>query len=287
MVHSTTIYDPLFNHLWSTLQPSMIHSSTIYGPLYNHLWSTLQPSMVHSTTIDNLLYNHLQKSTKTETFSDATRPTKLKTGRYLCRLYCAIVIFRHTRWKKIAFGGEPLKKGKSYRSFSTFIPAKSFNYVRLSTPTIDKHLLCFASVSKRVPVRSFLQFYSHVNHHNFRANQSNFHMKGFALGVALKQRRKATRKSRGDSTAKKKTNFGIMSVNQCWSAMFESYLPSVNWSTYWINNVSVYKKGIPCGVRIIPLLGYAEVNRYVIFRNDRNLDVFYPLQGNTVRLEDR
>ena len=121
MVLSTTIYGPLYNHLWSTLH----HSTTIYGPLYNHLWFTLQPSLIHPTTIDNLLYNHLQKSTKT--FSDATRPTKLKTGRYLCRLYCAIVIFRHTRWKKIAFGGEPLKKGKSYRSFSTFIPARSFN----------------------------------------------------------------------------------------------------------------------------------------------------------------
>ena len=29
---------------------------------------------------------------------------------------------------------------------------------------------------------------------NFRVNKPNFHMKGFALGLALKQRRKATRK---------------------------------------------------------------------------------------------
>ena len=31
-----------------------------------------------------------------------------------------------------------------------------------------------------------------------RVNKTNFHMKGFALGLALKQRRKATRKSRID-----------------------------------------------------------------------------------------
>ena len=30
---------------------------------------------------------------------------------------------------------------------------------------------------------------------NLRVNKTNFHMKGFALGLALKQRRKATRKS--------------------------------------------------------------------------------------------
>ena len=31
--------------------------------------------------------------------------------------------------------------------------------------------------------------------HNLHVNKTNFHMKGFALGLALKQRRKATRKS--------------------------------------------------------------------------------------------
>ena len=31
--------------------------------------------------------------------------------------------------------------------------------------------------------------------HNLRVNKTNFHMKGFALGLALKQRRKATQKS--------------------------------------------------------------------------------------------
>ena len=30
---------------------------------------------------------------------------------------------------------------------------------------------------------------------NVHVNKTNFHMKGFALGLALKQRRKATRKS--------------------------------------------------------------------------------------------
>ena len=30
---------------------------------------------------------------------------------------------------------------------------------------------------------------------NLRVNKTNFHMKGFTLGLALKQRRKATRKS--------------------------------------------------------------------------------------------
>ena len=30
---------------------------------------------------------------------------------------------------------------------------------------------------------------------NLRVNKINFHMKGFALGLALKERRKATRKS--------------------------------------------------------------------------------------------
>ena len=30
---------------------------------------------------------------------------------------------------------------------------------------------------------------------NVRVNKTNFHIKGFALGLALKQKRKATRKS--------------------------------------------------------------------------------------------
>ena len=53
----------------------------------------------------------------------------------------------------------------------------------------------FASVSKRVQVRNLSyenKFYSQV-HSN--ANQlSHFHMKGFALGLGLKQRQKVTRK---------------------------------------------------------------------------------------------
>ena len=39
---------------------------------------------------------------------------------------------------------------------------------------------------------SFIHMY--VNRH-LRANKTNFHIKGFALGLALKQRRNATRKS--------------------------------------------------------------------------------------------
>ena len=56
----------------------------------------------------------------------------------------------------------------------------------------------FASVSKRVLARSLWygnQFCLHVNDQNLRVNETNFHMKGFALGLALKQRRNATRKS--------------------------------------------------------------------------------------------
>ena len=52
--------------------------------------------------------------------------------------------------------------------------------------------LTFASVSKRVHMRSLSYvnyFYSQV-HSN--ANQTHFHMKGFALGLVLKQRQKAT-----------------------------------------------------------------------------------------------
>ena len=37
---------------------------------------------------------------------------------------------------------------------------------------------------------TFLQILIHL-----QVNKTNFHMKGFALGLALKQRRKATRKS--------------------------------------------------------------------------------------------
>ena len=52
----------------------------------------------------------------------------------------------------------------------------------------------FSSVSKRVQVRSL----SHVNQFcsqvHSDANQTHFHMKGFALGLVLKQRQKATRK---------------------------------------------------------------------------------------------
>ena len=57
----------------------------------------------------------------------------------------------------------------------------------------------FASVSKRVLVQlafhmemSFIHMQMLVHLH---VNKTNFHMKGFALGLALKQRRKATRKS--------------------------------------------------------------------------------------------
>ena len=42
-----------------------------------------------------------------------------------------------------------------------------------------------------------------MNQH-LHVNKTNFHMKGFALGLALKQRRKATRKSpivEGETTA--------------------------------------------------------------------------------------
>ena len=52
----------------------------------------------------------------------------------------------------------------------------------------------FASVSKRVQVRNLSyenQFYSQVHSD---ANQTHFHMKGFALGLVLKQRHRATRK---------------------------------------------------------------------------------------------
>ena len=35
----------------------------------------------------------------------------------------------------------------------------------------------------------------HVNEQHLHVNKTNFHMKGFALGLALKQRRNATRKS--------------------------------------------------------------------------------------------
>ena len=60
MIHSMTIYDSLYDHLWFTLRPSMIHSMTIYDSLYDHLWPTLRPSMIHSTTIyGHLLYNTL------------------------------------------------------------------------------------------------------------------------------------------------------------------------------------------------------------------------------------
>ena len=52
----------------------------------------------------------------------------------------------------------------------------------------------FASISKRVYVRNLSyenEFYSQV-HSN--ANQTYFHMKGFTLGLVLKQRQKATQK---------------------------------------------------------------------------------------------
>ena len=52
----------------------------------------------------------------------------------------------------------------------------------------------FASVSKRFQVLNLShvnQFYLQVHS---KANQTHFHMKGFALGLALKQRQKATRK---------------------------------------------------------------------------------------------
>ena len=54
--------------------------------------------------------------------------------------------------------------------------------------------LLFVSVSKRVLVQkiSFIHMQSFVNLH---ANKTNFHMKGFALGLALEPTQKATRKS--------------------------------------------------------------------------------------------
>ena len=52
----------------------------------------------------------------------------------------------------------------------------------------------FTSLSKRVQERNL----SHENHFHSQvhsnANQTHFHMKGFALGLVLKQRQNTTRK---------------------------------------------------------------------------------------------
>ena len=55
--------------------------------------------------------------------------------------------------------------------------------------------LPFASVSKRVLVQSQISFIGTQILVHLHVNKTNFHMKGFALGLALKQTRKGTRKS--------------------------------------------------------------------------------------------
>ena len=70
----------------------------------------------------------------------------------------------------------------------------SLSYFSLQVSRLQ--VLAFASVSRRVEAFqmeiSFI--YTQILVH-LHVNKTNFHMKGFALGLALKQRRKATRKS--------------------------------------------------------------------------------------------
>ena len=91
-----------------------------------------------------------------------------------------------------------------YLIMSLDAQTQSFSFSGDSTwPTSDKGLFYgnamghyrvpFASVSKRVQVRnlSYENQFSTQVHSN--ANQTHFHMKGFALGLVLTQRQKATR----------------------------------------------------------------------------------------------
>ena len=53
----------------------------------------------------------------------------------------------------------------------------------------------FQSESKCEAFHMEIYFIHMSMNQNFHVNKANFHMKGFALGLALKQRRNATRKS--------------------------------------------------------------------------------------------
>ena len=91
---------------------------------------------------------------------------------------------------------------------------------------IEKQLaiskLSLASVSKRVQWEAFHMEISFIHTQisvHLHVNKTNIHMKGFALGISLKQRRKATRKSTDIMQLIGHEN--VQSITNCSSVNFE------------------------------------------------------------------